>query len=230
MKVADPADEQACMDDLKDEDLYAALLHEMKNNLVLMAITMDQVPRTGAPDHDQPLNEARRLCQRVSERLMQALMIYKSNVGGLILNAMDAYSPEDFVAEMAIQARYLQTPLQVDTVVEEGVPALWFFDRNMLELALVNAVHNSISYARSRVVIRARMDGDMLCISVEDDSDGYPAHILKAVAENKPLTSNGTGLGLRFAGLIARAHTKNGTSGALSLRNDNGSVFEMRVP
>lgn len=218
------------MSTLEHQDLYAALLHEMKNNLVLMAMTIERVPHTREADHDQPLDEARMLCQRVSERLMQALLIYKSNSGGMVLNAVDAYSPEDFVNEMARQARYLRTSHQIETCIDPAVPPIWFFDRNLLEMALINAIHNSLSFAREHIRIRARMDDGMLCLAVEDDSDGYPPHILEAVAQDRPLNSSGTGLGLRFASLIAKSHENDGRRGALSLRNDNGSVFEIRVP
>lgn len=218
------------MSDLESQDLYAALLHEMKNNLVLMTITMERIPCTGDADHDSPLEEARRLCQRVSERLMQALMIYKCDIGGMVLNAVDAYSTEDFVAEMAMRVRHMQNTLEVVALVEPDVPAIWFFDRNMLELALINAIHNSVAYARSRIRIRAHVVDDMLCIAVEDDSDGYPPHILAAVAEDRPLNSNGTGLGLRFASLIAKAHEKDGRRGRLALSNEGGAVFEIRLP
>lgn len=219
------------MSELPDrQDLYAALLHEMKNHLVLMAMTLGRVPTTGAPEHDQPLNEVRLLCQRASERLMQALFIYRTDQGGELLNAVDAYSTEDFIEEMAIQARALRSDLEVVTEIDPSVPAIWFFDRNMLEMALMNALHNSLSYARQRLQIRARVEAGMLCIAIQDDSDGYPEHILNAVAEDKPLTSTGTGLGLRFARMIARAHSNDGRTGALSLYNQDGAVFEIRLP
>ena len=62
------------MTDLELGDLYASLLHEMKNNLVLVTVTLDRIERTGAPSHDQALEEARLLCRKASERLMQALL------------------------------------------------------------------------------------------------------------------------------------------------------------
>lgn len=218
------------MSGMEEQDLYAALLHEMKNNLVLMAITLDRVPHIGDEVHDQPLDEVRLLCQRTSERLMQALMIYKSGQGGMLLNAVDAYSTEDFIAEMALQAHSLRSKLRIETEIAANVPAIWFFDRNMLEIALINALHNSISYARERIRITAKVDDGMLCLAIEDDSEGYPPHILQAVAEDKPLSSSGTGLGLRFASLIAKAHKNNGRTGCLHLSNHNGAVFEIRVP
>ncbi|HNA29873.1 MAG TPA: ATP-binding protein [Thiobacillaceae bacterium] len=218
------------MSDLEQQDLYAALLHEMKNNLVLMSITLDRVPHCGSEDHDKPLDEVRLLCQRASERLMQALFIYKNQLGGPLLNAIDAYSVEDFVAEMALQADSLRSQLRIETEIGAEVPPIWFFDRNMLSMALINALHNSVAYARERIRIRVRVEDGMLCVAIKDDSDGYPPHILKTVEEDKPLTSNGTGLGLRFASIIAKAHTNNGRRGRLCLRNEGGAVFEIQVP
>ncbi|KAF0102567.1 MAG: signal transduction histidine kinase [bacterium] len=215
---------------MEQQDLYAALLHEMKNHLVLMAITLDRVPHVGDAGHDQPLDEVRLLCQRASERLMQALFIYKNDQGGALLNAVDAYSTEDFLSEMAVQARSLRAQLKVDTELADNVPAIWFFDRNMLEMALMNALHNSVAYARERIRISARVEEGMLCIAIEDDSEGYPEHILQAVAEDKPLSSSGTGLGLRFSSLIAKSHVNNGRTGMLRLSNRDGAVFEIRVP
>lgn len=214
----------------EQQDLYAALLHEMKNNLVLMAISLGRVPKTGSVEHDQPLDEVKLLCQRASERLMQALFVYRSDQGGALLNAVDAYSTEDFIQELAIQARALRSDLEVTTELDPSVPAIWFFDRNMLEMALMNALHNSLAYARKAIRITARVEEGMLCVAIADDSDGYPEHILHAVDEDKPLQSNGTGLGLRFARMIARAHSNHGRTGFLSLYNRDGAVFEIRLP
>lgn len=218
------------MSELEQQDLYAALLHEMKNHLVLMSITLERIPHNGKEVHDQPLDEVRLLCQRASERLMQALFIYKNDKDGPMLNAVDAYSTEDFIEEMAVQARSLRSQLHVESDIAADVPAIWFFDRNMLEMALINALHNSVAYARERISISARVEDGMLCIAIKDDSEGYPVHILDAQAMDRPLQSSGTGLGLRFASMIAKAHVNNGRQGKLLLFNEGGAVFEIRVP
>lgn len=218
------------MNDLEKQDLYAALLHETKNHLVLMSISLGRISHNGVADHDEPLDEVRLLCQRASERLMQALFIYKNDQGGPMLNAVDAYSTEDFIDEMAVQARSLRTHLRVETRIEPDVPAIWFFDRNMLEMALLNGLHNSVAYARKSIRICARMEDGMLCMAIKDDSEGYPPHILEAQARDTPLQSSGTGLGLRFAAMIAKAHVNNGRCGKLVLRNRDGAVFEIHVP
>jgi signal transduction histidine kinase len=218
------------MNTLEQQDLYAALLHETKNHLVLMTITLDRVPHNGEVEHDQALDEVRLLSQRASERLMQALFIYKHDQGGPLLSGVDAYSTEDFISELANQAAALRSRLRVETQLAADVPAIWFFDRNLLSLALMNGLHNSIAYARERIRITARVEAGMLCIAIEDDSDGFPPHILKAVEEEKPLATGGTGLGLRFSSLIAKAHVNKGRKGVLRLRNQGGAVFEIAVP
>ena len=60
--------------DTEGKDLYAALMHEMKNNLGLLAMTIDGIPILGQPEHDHAVDEARLLCQRVIDRLLQALL------------------------------------------------------------------------------------------------------------------------------------------------------------
>ena len=215
---------------MEEQDLYAALLHELKNNVVLLTLTMDTIPRTGDSEHDGPLDDARLIGQRVSERLLQALFLYKSEQGGVTLNAIDAYSPADLVEEIAHQARSLHKQLEVRVSIDESVPPIWFFDRNMLEMALLNAVHNSIHYARHQIGIGITVRDDKLVFSVRDDSDGYPPHIIEAVREGRTLQSSGTGLGLRFARLIAEAHSNEDRIGELHLYNDAGAVFEISVP
>src|SRR5512135_1115254 len=122
---------------MEDDDLYMAMLHELKNNLALLMMNLEHVPRSDDPTHDEPLDGARLLCQRISERLTQTLLIYKASHGGIVLNAVDACSPDDLAQELAMQARSLKPGLEVTTELAPDVPALWFFDRNMLEMALV---------------------------------------------------------------------------------------------
>lgn len=210
--------------------LYAALMHEVKNTLGLMSMTLDEVRPTGDPAHDKSLNDARLLSQRVAERLQQALLLYKA-INGQLHPMVDAYSPADVLDELGDQAQALvRGRIKVDVGVADDVPLIWFFDRNLVEMALVNAIHNSIQYARARIVLEASMEDGRLCLSVRDDSAGYPEHILECVRENRPYQSQGTGLGLQFARLVAEAHTDRGRCGELHLANEHGAVLRLLLP
>ncbi len=211
-------------------DLYAALIHELKNNLGLLSMTIESIPMQGETAHDDSVDAARLLCQGVVDRLQQALLIYKA-VNQPIHPAIDAYSPHDLVYEIHDRAAALaRGRLEIESALSPQVPALWFFDRDLIEMALINAIHNSLGHARSLIRIEAEMVEGCLALTVRDDSAGYPQHILSSVAENTPYRASGTGLGLQFARLIAHSHDNRGRTGELRLRNERGAVFCLLVP
>ncbi len=211
-------------------DLFAALLHEMKNNLGLLSLTLDDMEKHRGSDHDEQLHAARLLCERVIDRLRQTLLLYKKGNDRFVLN-VEACSTRDFLRELAETADSLVGgSIEVDVVFAEEVPEIWFLDRNMVEMAMVSAMHNSVSYAASSLAIEAGMQEGMLRLSIRDDSDGYPQHILECVAQDRPFSAKGTGLGLTFAKLIAEAHENRGRKGELRLANDIGAVFSLLLP
>lgn len=215
---------------LDTQAFHAALMHELKNNLGLLGMTIDGIPVTGQPEHDGTLDDARLLCQRVIERLQQTLLIYKASEHP-IEPVVDAYSPIDMANELRDTAASLaRGRLSVDVEIAAGVPEIWFFDRNLVEMALINAIHNSLGYAKSRIRIGLAMQDGCLEISVWDDSTGYPDHVLEAFANKQPYRSTGTGLGLQFAQMMAEVHENKGKVGELRLSNADGALFTLVLP
>jgi len=211
-------------------DLYAALMHELKNNLGLLAMTIDGIPIVGQAEHDHVVDEARLLCQGVIDRLQQALLIYKAQHKGIV-PSIDAYSSRDLLQELRDTATSLaRGRLQVDASIADGVPEIWFFDRNLVEMALNNAIHNSLGHARSRIRISMDMRNGALEISIWDDSAGYPDHILRAFADRQSYRSSGTGLGLQFSQMVAEVHRNRDREGELRLSNPDGALFTLCLP
>jgi K+-sensing histidine kinase KdpD len=210
--------------------LYAALIHELKNNLGLLSMTLDNIPMQAEPQQDRTVNDARLLCQSVIDRLQQALLIYKAN-NQQLQPTIDAFSPHDLVHELTQRTVALSRGrLGIESYIASDVPAVWFLDRDLIEMALVNAIQNSLAYAHSSIRIQAGMAEGCLALMVRDDSDGYPEHILTSVATNTPYRATGTGLGLQFAKLIVQAHENRGRFGELRLYNDSGAVFSLLLP
>lgn len=210
--------------------LYAALIHELKNNLGLLSMTLDSIPMQDEPQHDRTVNDARLLCESVIDRLQQALLIYKAN-NQQLQPTIDAYSPHDLVHELMERTVALSRGrFRIEAEIAPDVPAVWFFDRDLIEMALVNAIQNSLAYARSSIRIEASMVEGCLALAVRDDSNGYPEHILTSVATNTPYRATGTGLGLQFARLIVQTHENRGRFGELRLYNDSGAVFSLLLP
>jgi K+-sensing histidine kinase KdpD len=211
-------------------DYYAALIHELKNNLALLSMTIERIPQQGIQAHDETVDAARLLCQGVVDRLQQALLMYKA-ASGTFHPVIDAYSPHDMVSRIRDSAMALaRGRIRVETTLAPDLPAIWFFDRDLTEMALINAIHNSLAYARSVIRIEASLMDGCLALTVRDDSSGYPAHILASMATGMPCRAAGTGLGLQFSRLIARSHENQGRTGELRLLNEAGAVFSLLLP
>lgn len=215
---------------LDGADFHAALIHELKNSLGVLSMALDRIPLLGETEHDALVDSARLLCQRVVGRLHQALLIYKA-ANQQIHPALDAYSPHDLIREIEAMANTLaHGRLHIGVAVAQDLPVLWFFDRDLIEMALLNAIHNALAHARSFIRIEAGMEAGRLALRVRDDSSGYPEHVLERVADRRPYTATGTGLGLQFARLIAESHNNRGHLGELQLSNDPGAVFCLLLP
>ena len=215
---------------MESKDLYAALMHELKNNLGLLAMNIDGIPTIGQAEHDDAVDDARLLCQRVMDRLHQGLLIYKAS-DHPIAPSVDAYSPRDLANELNDTALSLSRGrLQVSVTVSDEVPEIWFFDRNLVEMALINAIHNSLGYAQGQIRIGLALVDKYLEVSVWDDSSGFPEHVLQSFADKQPYRATGTGLGLQFAQLIAEAHENQGRVGEIRLSNQAGAMFTLRLP
>jgi len=211
-------------------DLYAALIHELKNDLGLLSMTIDSIPLQEDTAHDTMVDAARLQCQGVVDRLQQALLIYKA-IGQPIHPAIDAWSPHDAVHEIRDRAAALaRGRIRVEAALAPDVPALWFFDRDLVEMALINAIHNALAHARSNLRIEADMVEGCLALSVRDDSPGYPDAVLAGLESGTSGGANGTGLGLKFSRLIAHSHDNRGRRGELRLHNDQGAVFQLLLP
>jgi K+-sensing histidine kinase KdpD len=211
-------------------DLYAALIHELKNDLGLLAMTLESIPPQGETVHDDMVNAARLQCQGVVDRLQQALQIYKG-ISRDIQPVIDAYSPHDVVREIHDRAVALaRGRIKVEAVLAPELPEIWFFDRDLVEMALINAIHNALTYARSSLRIEAGSVDGYLALTVRDDSAGYPDPILAGIAAATFGHAKGSGLGLQFSRLIAQSHDNQGRQGELRLYNDQGAVFCLLLP
>lgn len=211
-------------------DFYAALIHELKNSLGLLSMTIDSIPMRGDAAHDEAVDSSRLLCQEVVDRLQQALLVYKA-ANQPIRPRIDAYSPHDLIDALKARAVFLaRGRLHVEAELASDIPAFWFFDRDLIEMAMINAIQNSLAHARSSIRIEANLVEASLALSVRDDSAGYPPHILANVATNTPCHASGTGLGLQFSRLIAQSHDNKNRTGELRLHNDQGAVFCLLLP
>lgn len=152
--------------------LMASEFHELKNQLGHLTLVLGDVT-SEHPESAPLLAEPRLICQRIAERLVQVLTLYKSGVERLDLN-IEAQSPSEFLDEIAAQAAGLAGERLKVSVHADAAPPFWFFDRYLVEMALLNAVHNALQYARGKIELSAEGRDDGLVFMVRDDSNGCP--------------------------------------------------------
>lgn len=201
-------------------DLSAAVIHDVKNQLAELALRLGE-RKDAQAEMMIALNAAR--------RLSEMLLVQREAAHTLTVNP-NSVNPGDFLAILAAEYRELFPKLQINIHAEQA-PSFAFFDDALVRMALANALHNACRAASTKVSLAAFEQDKMLVIEVADDGPGYPENILQnAGAEPTAVSSCGTGLGIYLACKIAELHSLDNRHGSIELCNSNGAVFRMKLP
>lgn len=209
--------------------IAAATVHELKNLLGELTLSLDHIARSGCPGAESQVAGARVACRRITDKLVEMLTLYKLE-GGHFSPAIDHHSPADFIEDLAHEARALAGDRLVIEVESAQAPPFAFFDRDLVESAMMNALHNALRHARTRIRLTAASADDELIFRVSDDGPGFPVGLIESPLDAPRASHQGTGLGLWFASSVARAHANRGHTGRVELRNDAGAVFSLHLP
>jgi signal transduction histidine kinase len=187
--------------------------------------------RADAEAHCLPA--ARMVTRRLSDRLGQVMALERlTRPGGI---RADTWSPIDLVEELEHEAVSLAgSRIAINVNAPDLVPQFWFFDRELVAMALHNALHSALVYARATVIIEFRMSDGYLGFSVLDDAGSFPAELM---SESAPRVErgecNGNTLGIHFARLVAASHVSSGRRGRIELANraeGSGTSFTLWLP
>lgn len=224
--------------DLDINTFLVASIHDMKNSLTVMtAMLEDAVRLADDPDSaaSKQLSQALYESQRVNDNLIQLVSLYKINEKFYPFDAV-----EHDVADFANEAVSVVAPLaklrRVEISYDCPADLYWYFDRELIFGAVIQALRNGMRYTHSKVQLNIKVEDDMLIFSVEDDGKGYPPHML--VTQTNPnqgvsFSSGSTGLGLYFSTVVARLHRNLGRIGTTQLDNGGtlgGGVFILTLP
>ena len=106
-------------------------------------------------------------------------------------------------------------------------------DPSKLKRLIMNIISNAVDVlfdlkvADPRISVKAEIKDDHACLSISDNGPGIPDDLLPILFE--PFTTKnkkeGTGLGLTIVKQYVEAH-----GGEINVHNDNGAVFEIKLP
>lgn len=209
--------------------LAAASMHEVKNLLGQLTLSLDGIAEAGCPGAAEQITGARFACRRIVDRLSETLTLFKLE-GGRFTPNIDAHSPHDFLEDLQHEARTLTAGRFTIEMQQDNAPPFWFFDRELTASALMNALHNALNFTRTRITLSAVQEDNYLVFRVGDDGPGFPPALLDGGFDAPRSSQQGTGLGLYFAQSVAQAHQNKGRSGRIALANRDGAVFSLYLP
>lgn len=201
-------------------DLYTAVIHDVKNQLAELALRLGE-----RGDAQQEM----KIAMNTARRLSEMLLVHRQAADLLEVNA-DTVNPADFLAILAAEYGELFPELSI-RVDAERAPECAFFDNALVRMALGNALHNACRYARADIRLAAYEQDNMLVLEVIDDGSGFPESVLMQEGKTPAAASDsGTGLGLYLARKIAELHQLQNRHGSVELSNAPGGRFRMILP
>jgi K+-sensing histidine kinase KdpD len=217
--------------------VLAASMHDMKNSLCMLLQSMDLLNEKVQHDSQTKAEFAQIHYEiaRVNSNLLQLLAIYKNTDDNFPLN-IEEHFLDDLIDELLAKNEIYISHKNIQCECKIQSELSWFFDIDLVSNLLNDVLANALRYTRSKILISAKINNNMLELNLVDDGPGYPENMLNQVSHDMNetnLTNNRTGLGLYFANLIAKAHENNQIKGEIQLCNGgplNGSVFTLRLP
>lgn len=202
--------------------LFAAHLHEIKNDLFFLLGALDKV---AAVHPDPQLAKAQLAGAGIGNKLMRLLTLYQLSLGLHPLQR-NLYSVRELLEDLEVACRAIAADRAIRVTLHTDPELQHVFDRELLSCALTNALHNALRFARSSVRLLASQSTTGLVIRIIDDGAGPPSE------SSRDRAYGHSGLGLYFCREIAAAHQSEGRRGTVSLEPglNAGAVWTLCIP
>ncbi len=215
-----------------------SFIHDIKNSLLMSLSSLEALYiklENIDPEQRENIAHIQYELHRINNGLVQLLSLYKMETRLFSLQA-DQYNIYDFLDELIINNTPLnnQQNFSIELACDDDLE--WFFDRDLISTIINSTINNSIRYARTRIILSARIKNNYLEITIEDDGKGFPEKMCnhpKTLETAINMKSGSTGLGLYFAGKIASIHHNGEKRGATFIDNQSslgGGRFILTLP
>jgi len=218
-------------------DILASIIHDMKNSLSMVINTLDEITSNSAADFQQTaeIKLLQQEAKRLNNNLIELLTLYKIENERISADIDEIYMP-DFLADIEAENRIAAAANDIKLTWRCDDDLQGFFDEGLIRGVINNLVGNGLRYTCSEMRVTASMESDYLVISVEDDGDGFPDHMLEAqknIDDHKQLLNGRTQLGIFFANMVAKMHHNKSKVGSIRLENGrglSGGCFSVCLP
>ncbi len=225
--------------DLLREDLAAMIYHDLRSPLANILSSVEllsmSIPETGKETAESVLQIAHRSIERIQRLISSLLDLNRLEqnqpvgertivpIPALISEALDAIKPgSDGRGQI------------IDVASPENIPPV-FVDVDMIRRVLINLMENASKYTpvAGHIKISVKLDGDFVCIGVEDNGPGIPESDRERVFDkftrlkSSQGSPGGLGVGLAFCKLAVLGH---GGKIWVESAPEKGSIFRFTLP
>ena len=214
--------------------LVAGSVHDAKNALAIVLQRLDDLAaRSDDRATQAEIAETQDELKRVNQMLVRLLTWYKLGEQRYALDFADC-AVADLFDELQLSHRAVLALHKIELSCEADGDLEAYFDFNLVSGVVGNALSNAARHARSRVRLAAEAADGGVVLSVEDDGPGYPAALLNGQGGDESGFADGnTGLGLRFAEVVASVHRRGSLRGRSSCDNHStlgGARWRLYLP
>ncbi|MFT2092605.1 sensor histidine kinase [Paraglaciecola sp. 2405UD69-4] len=229
---------------LKDDEMIdfstvlGSAVHDMKNSLCLLNKSIEDINHAiNQPDSktSEFLASAHYEAARLNTGLVQLLSLYRARLNNLPVNIEEHYIA-DLIDDLVASNKNYLNHKNMSLEVNKSADLLWYLDSDLICILLNDVLINALRYGENKIILSVYEENQNLVFKIEDDGPGYPKSMLNADLIDMQafdIRQGRTGLGLFFAHLIAKAHSKSNQAGFISLTNGGalgGSVFVLSIP
>jgi len=224
-------------DKLDFSDILATSAHDMKNSLFMLLQSIENLAQEDnlSVDQHQAFADLHYQTSRINGTLMQLLALYRDENKNLPVY-IEEHSVYEMLEEVVEKNKIYLNCNHVDTCIEADESLMGYFDQDLISYLIGDIFVNALRHSKKLITLRAFFKDQYLHIQVEDDGQGYPAHML-AMNDDETSEFNAgkgrSGLGLLFAKKIAAEHKSKSLQGHILLENrheTSGSLFTLRLP
>lgn len=217
--------------------ILATSAHDMKNSLFMLLQSIENLTQDDnlTPKQHKSFSDLHYQTSRINGTLMQLLALYRDQNKQLPV-FIEEQSVSEVLYEVLEKHRLYLNSHSIKTHIEVDDDLQGYFDLDLISYLLSDIFVNALRHSKKQITMRAFFKDEYLNFQIEDDGEGYPAHML-AASENNPTAFNAnkgrSGLGLLFAKRIAAEHKNKHLQGHILLENkahSTGSLFTLRLP
>ncbi len=221
---------------------FVNLVHEIRTPLTLISIPLEQMAESAesgtlqAEENKKHIASMRRNVNYLLGIINQLLDFRKAEDGKEVQLAAARHDMKLKLSEICSRFEHPMAAIgkHISLIMpQEEVVAV--FDADKTDRVIMNLIGNAVKYSRSRVsVVLAEPKDGAIRISVEDDGPGIAPHERERIFDTyyqiggDDVAANlGTGLGLAYAKLIAKAH---GGDSGVDNKAAGGATFTLTLP